>query len=152
MPVEVHFRYGFKSLRLALLFHISSYRYCVKSKPNRNDFVTVSFRTGIGWTGSKRMQNCTLMTFDQDCSIMLTILFPWNFISRKFYFLEASCTTIASTIELRCLCWSRWSRLILRGNTPGDKSRRHPARLQKHVLAVKGVETLPAELCKDHAG
>ena len=56
IPVEVQFHYGFtlrfKSLRLALRFHAFSYRYRVNARPNRNNFVTVSFRTGIVWTGS----------------------------------------------------------------------------------------------------
>ena len=45
--------YGFKLLRLALRFHAFSYRYRVNARPNRNNFVTVSFRTGIVWTGSE---------------------------------------------------------------------------------------------------
>ena len=47
IPVEVQFHYGFKSLRLALRFHAFSYRYRVNTRPNRNNFVTVSFCTGI---------------------------------------------------------------------------------------------------------
>ena len=52
MPVEVQFRYGFKSLRLALRFQIVtvsitvscfSYRYRVNIRLNRNDFVTFHF-------------------------------------------------------------------------------------------------------------
>ena len=40
--------YGF-----TLRFHAFSYRYRVNARPNRDNFVTVSFRTGIVWTGSK---------------------------------------------------------------------------------------------------
>ena len=45
--------YGFKLLWLALLFHVFSYQYRVNTKPKHNNLVTVSFRTGIMWTGSQ---------------------------------------------------------------------------------------------------
>ena len=43
----VEFRYGFKLLRLALLFHIFSCRYRVNATPKRKNFVPFSNSTGI---------------------------------------------------------------------------------------------------------
>ena len=85
---------------VSLRFHAFSYRYRLNARPNRNNFVTVSFRTGIVWTGSVIAQCYTYFCGGETLDILLIMYCAelgrrWNYSGSTNYFL-----------------WSEWKILL----------------------------------------